>query len=112
MSKVIALIDKDPLLKELCNKIHQRQESLNERFTFLQKQADDLGQKMLNENQPDWDEMVAHLQRLGDLGQYNKKEHHLSFSITENCIEIHENSDEDPPPGIRRFLEHMFTPKP
>lgn len=94
-ARVLALIRKDPIFKETCGRINKRKEQLKQKMEFIKKQAENAIKEMMDQNEPDWDIIKDHLREIDALDTYNKKTHHLSFSLESNAIELVENCDEN-----------------
>lgn len=90
-SRVLALISQDPILKEVCGRINERRDQLEQQLEFIRKQQENAINSMRTANEPDWEILTARLKDTGALETYNKDTHHLSFSVETNAIELVSN---------------------
>ena len=91
--KVIALIDSDPVLKEICTKLENNREQMDQKIKFLQKQADNFAEEMRKDDEVQFDLLVAKLKEKGIITEYNKDKAHLSIDFEANAINLCDHSD-------------------
>lgn len=86
--KFLALIDKDPELERLCSQIMAREHQLTSEVDFLQKRVQQMEQKLLADNKPDLDALVAHLESHHGLEGYDPERMHIEFSMEQNAVAV------------------------
>lgn len=91
--RVLAILSKDEVLKELVSEIEAKQAILKTRIDFLKKQARDAAEKAKEEAQVVWDKIEAHLRATGALDKYDKDNQHLCYSFKRDSMDLHDNED-------------------
>jgi len=107
MGKVIALIDSDPRLRELCTKLEESNSRYEQQLSFIKKQKEDLDKKHDAERLKLFEPIEAYLKEKDLLKDYDEKEQFLCCHMDQNAICIHNHSETNDHPLT--ILRKLFT---
>lgn len=107
MQKPIAIIDQEPKLKEISNRMHEVSTQYKERMEFLRKQADDIQAQADKAMEPLWKEMQDYLLGSGKIGKeyLNKDKFHFHLAEDVGLLMVCDGEHKDPRSVIIDLLQ-------
>ena len=94
--QVIALLNQNDDIKELCNEIHQNKSMILEEMRFIERQFISKKEKIEKENEKIYEQIKNILIEKNFLPSgYSEQTHSIEFNLEENTIYIQNNQDDD-----------------
>ena len=104
-TKVLALIDNDPRLAEICRSADERLRTQHTHLKLLQKQMKAAKEKLYEENKVGLEEIRHYLQSKGIITEWKPTQMHLTYDLQENSVSVCDHGpggtvDDGPGDGI------------
>jgi len=105
MGKIVAMVNEDQEVEELCKRIDQRKHFANKKIKDFEKQLHKAQDDLQKDNEGDWELLKVWLENKGRLpSDYNVQTHNIGFSLSNNGVTVGRNDAEDEegmpfPPG-------------
>jgi len=102
-SKIVALINEEEGVTDVCNRIHQRKTFLNKRLQNLEKQVEEAHKTMHDDNAEDWKTLTDWLKEKERIPKgFNEQTHIISFNVEEGGIKLTKKGHNNSPfPGVK-----------
>lgn len=85
--KILAIVDQDKTLTELCGELDQGRKQAHQRLKFIRKQEDDLETAVVAESRKTWDKIEKYLTDAGKLpSDYSRGAYNIQYDDSLNAL--------------------------
>jgi len=96
VGKIVAMINEDKDLEEICIRINQRKHFSQKKIKDFEKQLQQAQEELQKNNEADWEILKDWLSNKDRLPtDYNDQTHNIGFSLKNNGIHVARNDEED-----------------